>query len=93
MKRRVLRLSSVTRRNILKNTFEIDEKEILRAEREVAKIQRQREETSKQGKASELVESALQSAKRKIRRRFSSESFLKGLSGASGTMGPFGVYP
>lgn len=92
-KRKVLRLSSITRRNMLKNTFEIDEKEILRAEREVAKIQRQREETNNQGKAGELVETVVQSTRRKIRRTFSRESFLKSLSAASGAMIPIGMHP
>jgi hypothetical protein len=75
------------------NTFEVDEKDIRRAEREVARIQRQREETSSQGKARELVDTAVQSTKRKIRRTFSRESFIKGLSAASGTIVPFGMHP
>jgi hypothetical protein len=75
------------------NTFEVDEKEIRRAEREVAKIQRQREETSNQGKTRELVDTAVQSTKRKIRRTFSRESFFRGLSAASGTMLPLGMHP
>jgi hypothetical protein len=90
-KRRNLRLSSITRRNLLINTFEVDEKEIRRAEREVARIQRQREETMTQGKAREIVETAVQSTKRKLRRSFSRESFLKGLSAASGAMLPVGM--
>lgn len=92
-KRRNLRLSSITRRNLLINTFEVDEKEIRRAEREVARIQRQREETSSQGKAREIVETAVQSTKRKLRRSFSRESFLRGLSAASGTLIPVGMSP
>jgi hypothetical protein len=75
------------------NTFEIDEREVRRAEREVAKIQRQREETNHKGKTMELVETAVQSTKRKIRRTFSRESFIRGLSAASGTLVPFGVHP
>lgn len=73
------RMSSITRKNILTNVFEIPEEEIRMAEKEVQKIVSKRERTSKQGKVAEKVEEKLQSIGRKVRRTFSSERLWKGL--------------
>jgi hypothetical protein len=82
-KRRLL-LSSITRKNLLHNVFGIAEEEIRDAEKEIQKIRRQRAQTVKLTKAGETVEGAMQSFRRKLRR--SSESFLHGLTAASGQM-------
>ena len=79
-----LRLSSITRKNMLKNVFGIPESEIAAAEREVQIIRRLRQSTNKQGKLSSSVENAVQSAKRKIKRRFSRENAMMSLSAAYG---------
>ena len=79
-----LRLSSITRKNMLKNVFGIPESEIAAAEREVQVIRRQRQSTNKQGRLSSSVENAVQSAKRKIKRRFSRENAMMSLSAAYG---------
>ena len=85
-----LRLSSITRKNLLHNVFGIPEEEIRAAEKEIQKIQKQRSQTNKQGKASEKVEGAVRSAKKRFRR--SGENFLKGLSMASGHMIPITLH-
>lgn len=84
-KKRVLRLSSITRKNILRNVFDVDDNEILGAEKEIQKIRKQRERTNKQSKTGAKVENAFQSARRKIFGRVNRDMFLKGLSAASGS--------
>mmetsp|Transcript_5510 Transcript_5510/g.7240 ORF Transcript_5510/g.7240 Transcript_5510/m.7240 type:complete len:185 (+) Transcript_5510:148-702(+) len=81
-----LRLSSITRKNMLKNIFGIDEKEIAASEKEIQRIRKQRESTLKQGKLSKSMEGAA----RKIRRRFSREKFAKALTAVTG--GLAGIY-
>lgn len=83
--KRVLRLSSVTRKNILRNVFEISDEEIIGAEKEIQKIRKSRERTNKQTKTGAKVESAFKKARRKIFGGVSKEVFLKGLLAASGT--------
>ena len=73
------RLSSITRKNILKNVFEIPEEEIRMAEKEVQKIVLKRSKTSNQGKVAEKVEEGLESIGRKLKRTFSKERLWKGL--------------
>jgi hypothetical protein len=86
-----LRMSSVTRRNLLLNVFEVPAEEIRAVEREVKKIQKQRSQTNKQGTAGRVVESAMQSAKRTLRRTFSSENVFKSFAQSSGGMIPMTV--
>ena len=88
-----LRLSSITRKNLLHEVFEIPEEEIRQAEKEVQRIQKRRLQTNKQGKAGETVEAAVQSVHRKIRRTFSREDIFKGFAAASGSFIPLGVHP
>lgn len=78
-----LRMSSITRKNVLHNVFGIPEEEIRAAEKEVQKIAKRREVTSKQGKLSERTEEVVQAARRKFRRTLSAERLLKGLAQAS----------
>jgi hypothetical protein len=89
--RRSLRLSSITRKNLLLNVFGYSEEEIRAAEKEVQVIQKKREQSLKQGKASRVVESAMQSARRRFRRSFSGDVF-QGFAAASGHMMPFPVH-
>ena len=83
-KKRVLRLSSVTRKNLLRNVFEASDEEILGAEKEIQRIRKQRQSTNKQSKTGAKVEGAMKSVRRKLFRRFSRENVLKGLAAASG---------
>eukprot|EP00540_Astrosyne_radiata_P018647 CAMPEP_0116846206 /NCGR_PEP_ID=MMETSP0418-20121206/13704_1 /TAXON_ID=1158023 /ORGANISM="Astrosyne radiata, Strain 13vi08-1A" /LENGTH=175 /DNA_ID=CAMNT_0004477423 /DNA_START=42 /DNA_END=569 /DNA_ORIENTATION=+ len=74
-----LKLTSITRKNLLKNVFEIPEEEIRNAEKEVQRILKKREQTKKQTKTGQKAEQFAQSAKRKIRRAFSAERLWKGV--------------
>ena len=62
------RLSSITRKNMLRNMFEISEDEILAAEREVQIIQKQRARSVSQSTASAVVESNFRRAGRRVRK-------------------------
>jgi hypothetical protein len=62
------KMSSITRKNMLRNVFEVSEEEILAAEKEVQKIRKQREQSSKQSETSAVVESSLRRAGRKMRK-------------------------
>jgi hypothetical protein len=85
MKRRNLRLSSITRKNLLINVFQVDESEIHRADNEVKRIKKQRENSLKQGKIAAHMESAFLSTKRKFRKTFfSREELFQGFAMASG---------
>jgi hypothetical protein len=90
-RRGALRMSSVTRRNLLLNVFEVPAEEIRAVEREVKKIQKQRLQTNKQGTAGRVVESAMQSAGRRLRRTFTSENVFKSFAQSSGGMIPMNV--
>lgn len=83
-----LRLSSVTRKNLLKNEFGISDEEIAAAEKEIQLTRKQREASSKQGKISVSVETAFQAARRKLRKRFSRENLMMGLSALSSGISP-----
>lgn len=74
------RMSSITRKNLLHNVFGIPEEEIRNAEKEVQKILKSRERTSKQGKVSEKIEATTQSFGRRLKRTFSKGQLLKGLA-------------
>jgi hypothetical protein len=64
------RMSSITRKNMLRTLFEVSEEEILAAEREVQRIHKQREQSMKQSEASAVVESTMRRAGRKLRKSF-----------------------
>lgn len=84
-RRRNLRLSSVTRKNLLVNVFQVDEEEIRKADNEVKRIRKQRESSNKQGKIAARMESALLSTKRKFRNTFfSRDELFQGFAVASG---------
>lgn len=84
----VLRMTSITRKNLLRNVFDCPSEEIANAEKEVQKIQKQRKLTNKQGKTGAAVETAVQRAKRRFRRTFSSEHIIKSFAHASGGLIP-----
>jgi hypothetical protein len=86
------RMSSITRKNILKNVFEIPEEEIRNAEKEVQKILKNRQKTNTQGKASETVEVVTQSFGRKIKRTFSKDRLWKGFVESQRHMFPTAAY-
>lgn len=91
-RKRYLRLSSITRRNLLITVFGIPEEEVRKAEEEAKRVHKLREHSNNQSKASEKVEVAVRSAKRKIGRSIR-KSFFKGLSAASASfsMVPLGA--
>lgn len=62
------KMSSITRKNMLRTVFEVNEEEILAAEKEVQKIRKQREHSYKQSETSAVVESSLRRAGRKMRK-------------------------
>ena len=61
-------MSSITRKNVLRNLFDVSEADILAAEREVQIIQKQRERSAVQSTASAVVESNLRRVGRKLRK-------------------------
>ena len=83
-----LRMSSITRKNLLHNVFGIPEEEIRNAEKEVQRIREQREATKTKSRSIEQVETAVQSAKRKLRRRFSREKLMNAMIGSQKIMFP-----
>jgi hypothetical protein len=78
-----LRLSSITRKNLLSNVFGVPEEEIRSAEKENQKIQRQRQATVRQVKTVAKVETVMQSARRRIRNAFSSDNMSRSLAAMS----------
>ena len=80
IKQGTYRLSSITRKNLLANVFDIPEEEIRQAEKEVQRIREQRTSSIKQSKTSVKAEAVVQSARRKLRRRFSKEKLLNAMA-------------
>jgi hypothetical protein len=66
--KKLLRMSSITRKNMLRTIFDIPEEDIRLAEKEVQKIRQQRERSAKQSETSAVVESAVKRAGRKLRK-------------------------
>merc|ERR1712226_1022072 len=83
-------LTSVARRNILQ-LFGVPDEEILQAEKDVQKIQQNRERTRKQGSISGRTESAVRNIKRTLKRSFSRERLFKGFADAQHQMYPLSV--
>jgi hypothetical protein len=84
-KKRNLRLSSLTRRNLLENVFDVPSNELIAAEKAAKKIQRQRERSNKQGRVPAVVESALLSVNRKIQRTFLSRDCFEAFAAIDST--------
>ncbi len=78
-----LRMSSITRKNILHNVFGIPEEELRAAEKEVQKIKKSRERTNKQTKIGAKSESALKGFGRRVKKVLNAEAFIKGLTAAA----------
>lgn len=79
--KRSLRMSSITRKNLLLNVWGYTENEVRAAEKEVQKIRKQRD--LNKGPVVSAVDSAVLTTKRKFRRIFSGKNFVRGLSMAS----------
>jgi hypothetical protein len=78
-----LRMSSITRKNILHNVFGVPEEELRAAEKEVQKIKKSRQRTNNQSKLGAKSESAFKGFRRSVRKILSAEAFIKGLSAAA----------
>ena len=83
--RGLTRLTSLARKALLRNEFDIPEEEIRAAEKEVQLILRSRDKAKRQTKLAEKV-SAVKSARRKMKRLLLGETFMKGLAAAAGAM-------
>jgi len=75
-----LRMSSITRKNILHNVFGIPEEELRSAEKEVQKIKKARERSNKQSKLGAKSESALNGLRNRAKKLFSADAFIKSVS-------------
>jgi hypothetical protein len=75
-----LRMSSITRKNILHNVFGVPEDELRAAEKEVQKIKKSRERSKKQSNLSAKSESALKVLGKRAKNFLSAEAFMKGVS-------------
>lgn len=75
-----LRMSSITRKNILHNVFGIPEEELRAAEKEVQMIKKGRERTNKQSKLGAKSESVFKGLRRSVKKVINAEAFIKGLS-------------
>ena len=82
----ILRMSSITRKNILHNVFGIPEEELRLAEKEVQKIKKLRQQSAKQSNVSARTESAFRSLGRKVRRALSTEHLMQGISVVGSSM-------
>lgn len=85
-KKRFIRMSSLTRRNLLANEFLIPHADLRRAELVVEKVQRRRAQSNRQGTFSAKLEDGLQSFRRQLGRRFSvsREVVFAAMSASSG---------
>lgn len=90
--KRSLRLSSITRKNLLLNVWGYSEEEVRLAEKEVQKIRKQRDLSQQKGKVGDVVDSAVTSTKRKFRRIFSGKNFVRGLSMAANGVTSFAIH-
>jgi hypothetical protein len=86
-----LLMDSITRKSMLRNVYDVPAEDIRAAEQQVQKIQRQRLQTVNQGKTSRVVENAMQFAKRRILRTFSSDHLLEGFANSTGGLIPMSV--
>jgi RNA exonuclease 4 len=90
-RREPLLMNSIHRRSMLRVIFDVPAEDIRAAEKEVRKIQKQRLQTLNQGTAGRVVENAMQSAKRRFRRTFSSDHLLDGFANSNGGLIPMSV--
>jgi hypothetical protein len=82
-KKYVLRMSSITRKNMLRNIFNIPEYEIRSAEKEVQKIQKLRIRSSQQSHVVAKVEDTIRRPFRRFTTSFSSEMIFKSFAMAT----------
>ena len=78
-----LRMSSITRKNLLHNVFGIPEEELRAAEKEVAKIRKERSQTNKTVETKNKVNSKLKKFKKLVKKALTAESLMKGITAAA----------
>lgn len=88
-----LRMSSITRKNLLHNVFGIPEEELRAAEKEVQKIKKSRQRSATQSDFSAKSESAAKGFRRRIKKVLNAEAFIKGLSAAASSGMVLGMHP
>lgn len=85
-KKQNLRMSSITRKNLLQTVFDISEEEIRNGEVEVQRIKKLREKSNKQSKVAAKTESAMKNFRRKFKRAISFDKIVDGLAFATSSM-------
>lgn len=78
-----LRMSSITRKNILHNVYGIPEEELRAAEKEVRKISSRNQKNQRELQLKKKTTSTLKKVGKKFRKVLSAENFIKGLAAAS----------
>ena len=91
-KRIVLRMSSITRKNLLRNVFDVPESEIRAAEKENIRIQKLRERSANQSVVVAKVEDVFRRRTRKLMNVLSSDLLFKSFSHASQGLMPMHVH-
>jgi len=86
-----MRLTSITRKNLLRNVYGFSEEEIRKSEKEIQMIQKKREQSANQSTAGSAVQNVVQSARRKLRKTLLRESLLKGFTMAAGSISPYAL--
>jgi hypothetical protein len=82
-KRYVLRMTSITRKNMLRNVFNISEQEIRNAEKEVQKIQKLRTKSVHQSAVAAKVEDTFRRPFRRFTSSFTSDMMFKSFAMAT----------
>jgi len=85
-KKGLRKLSSITRKNMLKNVFGVSEDEIRASEKEVQKILKMREKSKKRSKLAANTQEKTLSLRKKIKKTFSSKNISKVLALAASPM-------
>ena len=85
-KKQNLRMSSITRKNLLQTVFDISEEEIRNGEVEVQRIKKLREKSNKQSNVAAKTESAMKNIRRKFKRAISFDKIVDGLAFATSSM-------
>jgi hypothetical protein len=81
-----LRMSSITRKNLLRNVFGISDEELRDAEKEVQRIRKSREHSMKQSAVVAKTESAVKSFRKRLGRVLTVDKLVSGLAAASSSM-------
>jgi hypothetical protein len=81
--KKTLRMSSITRKNILHNVYGIPEGELRAAEKEVRIINARNQKHAREKELKNKTTSKLKKIGKKFRKVFNAENFIKGLAAAS----------